>query len=69
MLTDYQRQLFSKLVDLNYEADNTANSYLMRDLARNAYWDTKMELMNDMGRDEYERYMNRMKQMFAPVSG
>ena len=65
MLTDYQRELFSKLVDLNYEADNTSNSYLMRDLARNAYWDTKMELINDMGKDEYEKYMDGMKRLFS----
>lgn len=67
MLTDYQRQLFSKLIDLNWEADNTINSPLMRDLARNAYWDTKQELMEDMGRDEYENYMKGMRQMFAPA--
>ena len=68
MLTDYQRQLLTKLMDYAWEADNTANSYLMRDLARNAYWDTKQNLMDDMGRDEYENYIDGMRRMFAPAN-
>lgn len=68
-MTDHQRHLFSQLVDLAWEADNTANSPLVRDLARNAYWDTKQELMEDMGKDEYERYVDGMRRMFAPKLG
>jgi hypothetical protein len=66
-MTDYQRQLFSKLVDANWEADNTINSPFLRDLARNEYWRVKEELIEVMGKDEYNRYMDGMRQMFAPA--
>jgi len=66
-MTDYQRQLFSKLVDANWEADNTINSPFLRDLARNEYWRVKEELMEDMGRDKYNNYVEGMRQMFAPA--
>ena len=65
MLTDYQRELFSKLVDVSWEADNTANSPLTRDLARNEYWRLKQELMSDMGMEAYLLFMAKGKQMFA----
>jgi hypothetical protein len=65
MLTDYQRELFSKLVDASWEADNTANSPLTRDLARNEYWRLKQELMSDMGMEAYLLFMAKGKQMFA----
>jgi hypothetical protein len=65
MLTDYQRQLFSRLVEASWEADNTVNSPLMRDLARNEYWRLKRELMNDMGVDAYNDYVEKGRQMFA----
>lgn len=67
MLTTYQRHLFSQLVDLNWEANNTSNSYLIRDLARNAYWEAKQMLIDDMGKNEYESYVEGMRQMFAPA--
>jgi hypothetical protein len=65
MLTDYQRQLFSKLIDASGEADNTANSPLTRDLARNEYWRLKQELMDDMGMEAYLLFMAKGRQMFA----
>lgn len=67
MLTDYQRQLFSRLVDANWESDNTSNSPFVRDLARNEYWRIKEELMEDMGREKYNEYVDGMRRMFAPV--
>jgi hypothetical protein len=66
-MTDYQRQLFSKLVDANWEADNTINSPFLRDLARNEYWRVKEELIEVMGKDEYKMYVEGMRQMFAPA--
>jgi hypothetical protein len=65
MLTEHQNELFSKLIDASWEADNTANSPLTRDLARNEYWQLKEELMNDMGTEAYLLFVARAKQMFA----
>ena len=35
----------------------------------NEYWRVKNELEEDMGKNEYNKYINGMKQMFAPVGG
>ena len=66
MLTAYQQQLFSDLVNLNWEMDQDYPS-IVKTAILNEYWRTKKELMDDMGRDEYDRYVNGMKQMFAPA--
>jgi hypothetical protein len=65
MLTGYQQQLFRNLMEASWEADNTINSPLMRDLARNEYWRVKQELMDEMGVDAYNDYVEKNKQMFA----
>jgi hypothetical protein len=67
-MTGYQQQLFSDLLNLNWEADNTSNSPFMRDVARNQYWKVKEELIEDMGKDEYERFIKLGREMFAPAS-
>jgi len=68
MLTDYQRQLFSELVSLNWEMDQDYPRAVKTALT-NEYWRVRKELEEDMGKDEYNRYINGMKQMFAPVGG
>ena len=68
MLTDYQRQLFSRLMDHNAEfetAVNAKDSRLALVSARN-YIDVENELKDEMGPNEYRQYMDRMRQMFAP---
>ena len=65
MLTEHQSELFRKLIDASWEADNTANSPLTRDLARNEYWRLKQELMDDMGAEAYFSFMAKGKQMFS----
>ena len=68
MLTDYQRQLFSELISLNWEMDQDYPSAVKTALI-NEYWRVRRELEDDMGKNEYNRYINGMKQMFAPVGG
>jgi predicted DNA-binding ArsR family transcriptional regulator len=66
MLTDYQRQLFSELVSLNQEMDQNYPRVVKTALT-NEYWRVRKELEENMGKDEYNRYINGMKQMVAPV--
>ena len=68
MLTDYQRQLFSELVNLNWETDQNYPQTVKTALL-NEYWRVRKELEDDMGRDNYNQYINGMRQMFAPVGG
>jgi hypothetical protein len=70
MLTGYQHQLFNDLVSLNWEINQCNSGY--NETVMNAlitqYWKVKDELMSDMGREEYENYINGMRQMFAPAN-
>ena len=68
MLTDYQRQLFSELVNLNWET-NQEYPQTVKTALINEYWRVRKELEDDMGKDKYNNYINGMKQMFAPVGG
>ena len=68
MLTGYQRQLFSELVNLNWET-NQEYPQTVKTALINEYWRVRKELEDDMGRDEYDRYINGMRQMFAPKGG
>jgi hypothetical protein len=67
MMTDYQRQLFSNLVSLNWEIDKGDYNKTVKNALVEQYWKVKEELMGDMGRDEYNNYVNGMRQMFAPA--
>jgi hypothetical protein len=64
-MTNEQRNIFSKLLDANWEADNTSNDYLTRDAARQDYYDLKMQLIESMGLEEYNKFVNIGRQMFA----
>jgi len=67
MLTAYQRQLFSDLITLNWEIDNSDYNKTVKNALVEQYWKVKEELMSDMGREEYDRYINGMREMFAPA--
>jgi hypothetical protein len=68
MLTGYQRQLFSELVNLNWET-NQEYPQTVKTALLNEYWRVRKELEDDMGKDEYNRYINGMRQMFTPKGG
>ena len=68
MLTGYQSQLFSELVSLNWEVDQNYPQ-IVKTALLNEYWRVKNELEEDMGKNEYNKYINGMRQMFAPVGG
>jgi hypothetical protein len=54
MLTDKQREIFSAILDLNFEGKT-------KELAAKLN-----ELKEDMGTDAYEKFMSMGKKMFAP---
>jgi hypothetical protein len=65
MLTDYQRELFSKLIALNWEIDNGDYNVIVKDALVEQYWKVKEDLVSDMGKQEYENYVNGMRQLFS----
>jgi hypothetical protein len=68
MLTGYQHQLFSTMISLNWEIDKGEYNQTVKNALVEQYWKVKEELMGDMGRDEYNNYVNGMRQMFAPAN-
>jgi len=68
MLTGYQHQLFSTMISLNWEIDKGEYNQTVKNALVEQYWKVRDELMEDMGRDEYENYVNGMRQMFAPAN-
>lgn len=66
-MTDYQRQLFSDLVNLNWEIDHGGYNKVVQNALVEQYWKVKNDLIDDMGMDEYDNYVNGMRQMFAPA--
>ena len=65
-MTDYQRQLFSKLIDLNWEADQNYPQ-IVKNALINEYFRVEDNLKELMGREEYRAYVEGMRQMFAPA--
>jgi hypothetical protein len=68
MLTGYQHQLFSTMISLNWEIDKGEYNQTVKNALVEQYWKVRDELMEDMGRDEYNNYINGMRQMFAPAN-
>jgi hypothetical protein len=66
MMTDYQRQLLSKLVNLNWEADQDYPQIVKNALV-NEYFRVEDELKELMGREGYRAFIEGMRQMFAPA--
>jgi hypothetical protein len=64
MLTDNQRQIFSKMLDINWNAvqekDFTKKFKLYEDLAV-----LEKQLKQSMGEEEFNKFISRGKQMFA----
>lgn len=66
-MTGYQQQLFSDLVNLNWELNNGNYPAVVKDAIVEQYWKLKEELMNDMGAAEFREYMRMGREMFAPA--
>lgn len=67
-MTNYQRKLFSDLLDVNMLIDEQENKEVARFLTI-AYYKIRDELREDMGDGEYSSFMNQGRAMFAPVQG
>lgn len=66
-LTTEQSRILSQLINANWDADNTNNSYHDRDIARQKYYRLKRELIDSMGADAYTEFMRIGSEMFAPA--
>ena len=67
-MTNYQIELFSKMVNLNWEIDVENHSSLVKNALIEQYWKVRNELIEDMGEDEFKEYMRMGREMFAPAN-
>jgi hypothetical protein len=66
-MTTEQSRILSKLIDANWEMNNTNNDYSERDQYREEYYNLRKELIDSMGLDKYNEFMNMGRRMFAPA--
>lgn len=64
-MTDSQRELFSEIVDLNFEISEAESIILHKKYELNSKLN---DLKGSMGDEEYNKFMNKGKAMFAPIS-
>ncbi len=71
MLTDYQRSLFSSLMNHNSEFEDAVEASDSRKamLAARNYIYFENEMKDDMGEGEYRKFMNGMAMLFSPKEG
>ena len=65
-LTTEQSQILREMINANWQADDTSNSYLIRDIERQRYYHLKHKLIDSIGPDEYNELMSLGKNLFAP---
>lgn len=67
-MTNYERKLFSDLLDVNMLIDEQENKEVARFLTI-AYHAIRNELRESMGDYEYSSFMKQGREMFAPAQG
>jgi len=68
-MTNYERHLFSELVDVNYEIETGNHKPIVRMALITRYSQIVRSLEDSMGVKEYRDYIDGMRRMFAPVGG
>jgi hypothetical protein len=67
-MTNYERKLFSDLLEVNILMDDPKNKEVSRFLAI-AYNAIQDELRGAMGSNNYAMFIRQGREMFAPVQG
>lgn len=68
-MTNYERSLFSELVEVNWRMDNGNYDVIIKAALLSRYHEIVSQLEDSMGRDEWRSYIRGMRQMFAPKGG
>lgn len=64
-MTDQERLIFREVVDLNWEFEHESDWKKKFDIAQKLN-QKKKELINSMGKKEYDKFIELGRQMFAP---
>jgi hypothetical protein len=66
MLTEKQSTLLREVIDLNWEFTHETDWTKKWNMAKELN-NKKKELRDDMGSDEYDKFMDNGRKMFAPL--
>jgi hypothetical protein len=61
MLSPKAREIFSELLDVNYDMKDNYNA---KNIKR--YMELEQQLIEEMGQEEYKAFVNLGRRMFAP---
>jgi hypothetical protein len=66
-MTDYQRQLFSEMLDLNYELSVGDFSLPVKQAIAYYLVELNKEMEEDMGKEEWKKFKENGRRMFQPA--
>jgi hypothetical protein len=66
-MTNSQQKLFREILDLNWDLNQETNVIQQWEMAMRLS-DLKKQLRDDMGVEEYDRFIENGRKMFAPAS-
>jgi hypothetical protein len=68
-MNERSSQLFSQLVDINWELNNVDYPKTIKFALTEQYWKIKNELIDEMGIDAFNNFVEQGRRMFAPKGG
>jgi hypothetical protein len=68
-MTNYEQNLFSDLIDVNWMIEENKENKEMRRFLSIAYHKIQDDLRESMGDDKYNTFIRAGKEMFAPAKG
>lgn len=64
-MTNYEREIFSKLLDVSWEMDKKEHSKLIKDALFSYYFKLRDELIESMGWEKYKEFVEQGQSMFV----
>jgi hypothetical protein len=64
-MTNYEREIFSKLLDVSWEMDKKEHSKLIKEALSVYYWKLKDDLKESMGENEFNNFIAKGTEMFS----
>jgi len=64
-MTNYEREIFSKLLDVSWEMDKKEHSKLIKEALNCYYFKLRDELIESMGWEKYKEFVEQGQSMFV----
>ena len=66
-MTDYQRQLFGQILDLNYELNIGDYPLVVKEAIAYQLVELNRDMEDDMGKEEWRKFKENGRRMFQPA--